>query len=61
MELEFPFRDQVDQYEKQELDQEYRDELLARTPLVSGRNCRRVIVPIDEDELIELERELDCE
>lgn len=47
---EFPFRDQVDQYEKQELDQEYRDRLAADMPQ-----------QIDEDELIELERELDCE
>lgn len=54
---EFPFRDQVDQYEKQELDQEYRDHLAN----FQGRNCRCVIRLQDEDELIELERELDCE
>jgi len=45
---EFPYRDQVDQYEKQELDQEYRDRMTTPTLM-------------DEDELIELERELDCE
>lgn len=54
-ERELQFKDQVDQFDHEMFQEEYREELASKP------KPRINFIIEDEDELMELERELDCE